>query len=126
MIKSFSYEVVVAMFWVMKSLKNKPIVIEEISEILHRLTVQHQIETGASLRKVASGFWSEDASLFSGRFELGGLSKDFKLNKKGLKFAVEVLIIDEALQNPIVFGEVSKIIGFKLPNDFFEKLGERP
>lgn len=126
MVEHFSYEVVVAMFWVMKSLKNKPLVIEEISEILHRLTVEHQIETGASLRKVVSGFWSADASQFSGKFELAGLSKDSKLNKEGLKFAVEGLITDEALRNPTVFGEVSKIIGFKLPNDFFEKLEERP
>lgn len=118
MYQQFCFDAFMAMFWVMKSLKNEPLVVEDVSLTLNNLTTEFQIETGASMRRCASGFWSKDASDFLDRMNDGGLSKNNILNKAGLRFVIKEIITPEAMKNPVVYGEVSKIIGFKLPEDF--------
>lgn len=79
------------------------------------------IETGVDLRRTPHGFYSEEVASIIELWESSEYAEKGILTKMGLRFAVLDIITQEALIEPVMFGEVSKFIGFKLPADFFDK-----
>jgi hypothetical protein len=117
----FNGDAVTFMVWVMTSLRGKPVTVEEISNIHNNLNTQMNIETGVDLRRTPHGFYSEEVASIIGMWKSSEYAKKGILTKKGLRLAVINIISQEALFDPVMFGEVSKFIGFKLPADFFDK-----
>ncbi len=118
----FNGDAVTLMIWVMASLNGKPVTVEEISSKHNDLVTKMNIETGIDLRVTPNGFYSDDVSSIVESWRLSEYAKGGILTKRGLKFAVVDIISQEAVIDPIMFGEISKFIGFKLPADFFDKI----
>ena len=97
---------------------NKNIRIEDISALFYTLHQRGVEGVGrVALRRVPSGFYSEDVEAFFGRLLAGGFAEAFsplKVGDEGIRLCME-MVNEEMQSHPEAFRQVAEVLGFDVP-----------
>ena len=117
MTAALSPETVMACAIVTARHANKPVLIEDVSNLFARLRQQNIKEVGrVALRRLPHGLYSEDVEAFFGRLLAGGFAKarsPLDVNDKGVQLCQE-LIEEESQSHPEALKKVAQVLGFDL------------
>src|SRR6266851_5336565 len=117
MTAALSPETVMACAIVTARHANKPVLIEDVSNLFARLRQQNIKEVGrVALRRLPHGLYSEDVEAFFGRLLAGGFAEarsPLEVNDRGLQLCRE-LIDEEGQAQPEALEKVAHVLGFDL------------